>query len=47
MTATEYLELSARLFGLAPAVRRERIEALLDLAGLDGVDHRSAATRAA
>ncbi len=37
MTATEYLELSARLFGLAPAVRRERIETLLELAGLAGV----------
>ena len=37
MTATEYLELSARLFGLAPAVRRERIDTLLELAGLAGV----------
>ncbi len=38
MTATEYLELSAKLFGLPAAVRRERIETLLELAGLDGVD---------
>ncbi len=37
MTATEYLELSARLFALPPAVRRERIETLLELAGLAGV----------
>ena len=37
MTATEYLELSAKLFGLPAAVRRERIETLLELAGLDGV----------
>jgi ABC-2 type transport system ATP-binding protein len=40
MTATEYLELSARLFRLPPAVRRERIETLLELAGLAGVDTR-------
>ena len=37
MTATEYLELSAKLFGLPAAVRRERIGTLLELAGLDGV----------
>ena len=37
MTATEYLELSARLFGLAPTERRERIDTLLELAGLAGV----------
>jgi ABC-2 type transport system ATP-binding protein len=37
MTATEYLELSARLFALPPTVRRERIETLLELAGLAGV----------
>ncbi len=40
MTATEYLELSAKLFGLPAAVRGERIETLLDLAGLDGVTTR-------
>ncbi len=40
MTATEYLELSARLFALPPAVRRERIERLLELAGLAGVTTR-------
>jgi ABC-2 type transport system ATP-binding protein len=37
MTATEYLELSARLFALPPTVRRERIETLLELAGLAGI----------
>jgi ABC-2 type transport system ATP-binding protein len=37
MTATEYLELSAKLFGLPAAVRHERIETLLELAGLAGV----------
>jgi ABC-type branched-subunit amino acid transport system ATPase component len=40
MTATEYLELSAKLFGLPAAVRRERIETLLELAGLAGVTTR-------
>ena len=40
MTATEYLELSARLFALPPAVRRGRIETLLELAGLAGVTTR-------
>ena len=40
MTATEYLELSAKLFGLPAVARRERIETLLELAGLDGVTTR-------
>jgi ABC-2 type transport system ATP-binding protein len=37
MTAREYLELTAGLFGLPAAERDERIETLLDLAGLSGV----------
>jgi ABC-2 type transport system ATP-binding protein len=37
MTATQYLELSGRLFGLSGDALRERIDALLDLAGLTGV----------
>jgi ABC-2 type transport system ATP-binding protein len=37
MTAREYLELSASLFGMPAAERGERIETLLDLAGLSGV----------
>ena len=37
MTAQEYLELSAGLFGIPTAERGERIEQLLDLAGLSGV----------
>jgi ABC-2 type transport system ATP-binding protein len=37
MTAREYLELSAGLFGMPAAERGERIEQLLDLAGLSGV----------
>ena len=40
MTATEYLELSGRLFGLEPAVLEQRSHALLDLAGLTGVTTR-------
>jgi ABC-2 type transport system ATP-binding protein len=40
MTATEYLELSAKLFGLPSGVRGERIKTLLDLAGLEGVTTR-------
>ncbi len=40
MTATEYLRLSGRLFGLEPAVLEQRIDALLDLAGLAGVGTR-------
>jgi ABC-2 type transport system ATP-binding protein len=37
MTAREYLELSASLFGMPAAERDERIETLLELAGLGGV----------
>jgi ABC-2 type transport system ATP-binding protein len=37
MTAREYLELSAGLFGLPAGVRDERIGTLLELAGLSGV----------
>ena len=37
MTAREYLELSAGLFGLPAGVRDERIRTLLELAGLSGV----------
>ena len=37
MTAREYLELTAGLFGLPAAERDERIETLLDLAGLSAV----------
>jgi ABC-2 type transport system ATP-binding protein len=37
MTAREYLELSAGLFGMPAAARDERIETLLELAGLSGV----------
>ena len=37
MTAREYLELSAGLFGLPTGVRDERIGTLLELAGLSGV----------
>ncbi|NLE21805.1 MAG: ATP-binding cassette domain-containing protein [Actinobacteria bacterium] len=40
MTAREYLELSAALFGIPAAERDERIETLLDLAGLSGVTTR-------
>lgn len=40
MTAAEYLDLAGRLFGLPAGVRRERIDALLDLAGLTGVTTR-------
>jgi ABC-2 type transport system ATP-binding protein len=40
MTAREFLELSGKLFGLAPQVLHERVDALLDLAGLAGVDAR-------
>jgi ABC-2 type transport system ATP-binding protein len=40
MTAREYLELSAGLFGLPAGVRDERIATLLDLAGLAGVTTR-------
>jgi ABC-2 type transport system ATP-binding protein len=40
MTATEYLRLSGRLFGLASALLEQRIDALLDLAGLSGVKTR-------
>jgi ABC-2 type transport system ATP-binding protein len=42
MTAREFLELSGRLFGLGGDVLRERVAALLDLAGLAGVDTRIA-----
>ena len=37
MTAAEYLDLSGRLFGLSGAALRDRVDALLDLAGLGGV----------
>ncbi len=37
MTAAEYLELSGRLFGLSGSALRERVDALLDLAGLAAV----------
>ncbi|HET6476964.1 MAG TPA: ABC transporter ATP-binding protein [Thermoleophilia bacterium] len=40
MTAPEYLKLSGRLFGLEPAVLEQRVEALLDLAGLTEVGTR-------
>jgi ABC-2 type transport system ATP-binding protein len=40
MTAEEFLLLSGRLFGLEQRVLRERADALLDLAGLTGVDTR-------
>jgi ABC-2 type transport system ATP-binding protein len=40
MTAAEYLHLSGRLYGLAGDVLEERIEALLDLAGLSAVTTR-------
>ena len=40
MTAREFLELSAGLFGLRGAARDERIETLLELAGLSGVTTR-------
>ena len=40
MTAREFLELSGKLFGLSGGVLRERVDALLDLAGLAGVDAR-------
>ncbi len=42
MTAREFLELSGRLFGLSDPVLGERVAALLDLAGLAGVDARIA-----
>jgi ABC-2 type transport system ATP-binding protein len=37
MTATDYLQLSGRLFGLTGPALQERVEVLLDLAGLSGV----------
>ena len=40
MTAAEYLDLCGRLFGLSGTVLRERIDVLLDLAGLSGVSTR-------
>jgi ABC-2 type transport system ATP-binding protein len=40
MTAEQYLQLSGRLFGLPTDVLRERMETLLDLAGLAGVTTR-------
>jgi len=40
MTAENFLTLSGRLFGLEGAVLRERVTALLDLAGLTGVTTR-------
>lgn len=40
MTAEQYLDLSAQLFGLPADVRRRRIEGLLALAGLGGVSTR-------
>jgi ABC-2 type transport system ATP-binding protein len=40
MTAREYLELSAGLFGLPAGVRDERVATLLELAGLSGVTTR-------
>jgi ABC-2 type transport system ATP-binding protein len=40
MTAIQYLQLSGRLFGLEPAVLEQRIDSLLDLAGLTGVTTR-------
>jgi ABC-2 type transport system ATP-binding protein len=40
MTAAEYLDLTGRLFGLSGKVLRERIEVLLDLAGLTDVTTR-------
>jgi ABC-2 type transport system ATP-binding protein len=42
MTAREFLALSGSLFGLSGAVLSERIDALLDLAGLTGVEARIA-----
>jgi ABC-2 type transport system ATP-binding protein len=40
MTAEEFLDLTGRLFGLSGQVLRERRDALLDLAGLAGVQTR-------
>jgi ABC-2 type transport system ATP-binding protein len=40
MTAREFLELCGKLFGLSSATLEERIETLLDLAGLSDVDTR-------
>ncbi|HJW75125.1 MAG TPA: ATP-binding cassette domain-containing protein [Thermoleophilia bacterium] len=40
MTAGEFLQLSGELFGLPARTLRERVDALLDLAGLRGVDAR-------
>jgi ABC-2 type transport system ATP-binding protein len=40
MTAREFLELAGGLFGLTGRVLRERVDALLELAGLQGVDAR-------
>jgi ABC-2 type transport system ATP-binding protein len=40
MTAREFLELSGRLFALPAPTLRERVDALLDLAGLAAVDTR-------
>ncbi len=40
MTAREFLDLAGGLFGLPERVLRERVDALLDLAGLQGVDAR-------
>jgi ABC-2 type transport system ATP-binding protein len=40
MTAREFLRLAGELFGLSDRVLHERVDALLDLAGLEGVDAR-------
>jgi ABC-2 type transport system ATP-binding protein len=40
MTAREFLRLAGELFGLSPRTLHERVDALLDLAGLQGVEAR-------
>jgi ABC-2 type transport system ATP-binding protein len=40
MTAPEFLRFAGRLFGLGGSLLEERVKALLDLAGLTGVDRR-------
>ncbi|WP_420175832.1 ABC transporter ATP-binding protein [Luteococcus sp. OSA5] len=40
MTAAQFLRLTGKLFGLDEAVITERIDALLAMAGLTGVEHR-------
>ena len=44
LTCRETLEFYGRLFGLARRVRKERIEALLDMVGLKAVAHRPVGT---